>query len=220
MPRLSNLLQRAPSPSDASSHLPDDFAPREARHLTILLLGRLVSESGADQLCRIRNISSGGLMLETSDKLQPGQIVNVHLRDLCTLRGRVAWTSPPRAGLALEARTDVPELLRSITGKAGGTYVPRSPRLSAECPVEVRCNGRRAPARLLDLSQRGARLRATGRKVDEQVTIKIPGLEPQRAVIRWVCQDEFGVAFLETLPFRRLEHWLQDHSVRYAARLD
>lgn len=217
MPVSHNLLGlQAGSPG---SEQPGACAPCEAEQLTILLLGRLVPESGTDQLCRIRNIAPGELMLETSDTLRPGQDVHVELRNLFTLRGTVAWSRPPRAGVTLEDRTSVPDLLRSISVRPEGSYAPRAPRLSAACTVEVRCEGRSAAARLLDLSQRGARLRAEGRVVDEQITIRIPGLDPRRAVVRWVHDDEFGVAFLETLAFRQFEHWLQDHRVRYADRL-
>jgi hypothetical protein len=219
MPTLLDLREGDLAPPEAPERSAGEYVPREARHRTILLVARLLAEGGDDQLCRVRNISSGGLMLETSALLYRGQRVDVQLRDLCTLRGAVAWARSPQAGIQLDSPADVSELLRSLASKGPHTYVPRSPRLSTECPVEVRCHGTVARACLLDLSQRGARLHASGRAVDEQITVRIPGFEPQRAAVRWAREDHAGVSFLETLPFQALDRWLQDRDVRYAARV-
>lgn len=222
-------LDIAPRPS-ARPTAPDrsaaSFVPREKRHTTMLLVARIVLETGEDQLCRIRNISPGGLMLESSATLRSDQKITIQLRDLCALAGTVVWVRAPNCGIKLDPLADVPELLRSITAKSAdaspaafspAAFMPRSPRLSSECPIKILSGGRPAPARMLDLSQRGAKLHVPDRKLGEQVTLKIPGLEPQQASVRWVRDEEAGVAFFETLGYRQLDSWLQQRSIRYAA---
>ena len=134
----------------------------------------------------------------------------------------MVWTRSGRAGIELDNTADVPELLRSISGKTaqtGTAYVPRPPRLSTDCPIKVLVEGRTAPSRMLDLSQRGARLHVRDREPDEQITLKIPGLEPRKAAVRWVRGEEAGVVFFETLAYQQLDRWLHERGIRYAARL-
>lgn len=217
-------LDITPRPSaqpDAPDYSAASFVPREKRHTTMLLVARIVLETGEDQLCRIRNISPGGLMIESSATLGQDQTITVQLRDLCALAGTVVWVRARNCGIKLDKLADVPELLRSITGKAAdaspAAFVPRSPRLSSECPIKILSKGRPAPARMLDLSQRGAKLHVPDCSPGELVTLKIPGLDPQQASVRWVRDEEAGVAFFETLGYRQLDSWLQHRSIRYAA---
>ena len=102
MPELHHL---APSLPPALSGAGGDALPaREQRHLTILLVARLVTGSG-DALARVRNVSGGGMMLETSVPLAPGDAVRVELRSLQAVTGSVAWATPPRAGIQFDPRS-------------------------------------------------------------------------------------------------------------------
>lgn len=217
-----DLAGEPSTPRDGGVIEAEPFVPREKRHVTILLVARLVLHDGEDQLCRIRNISSGGLMLDTSAALQPGQRIDVELRGLCRLRGAVVWTRTGRAGVQLDSAADVPELLRSISGKpaeaGAAAYVPRPPRLTTDCPVRILSGGRTFRGRMLDLSQRGARLRSSRWDPEDQITLHVPGLEPQKAAVRWTNDEEAGVVFFETLAYQQLDAWLQVRGVRHALR--
>jgi hypothetical protein len=190
-------------------------SPREARLTTILLVGRLVT-GDRDWVCRVRNLSSGGLMVECDAALAVGMAVRIELRNLTVLDGEIVWTRPPRAGVRFVAPADVAELLRSGTGQSRR---PRAPRLSATCRVLFWYQGRTSAQTLVDLSQSGCRLAiAQPPPVDWPVRITIPGLPPRHATVRWVGDGEAGFAFREILSFRELSAWQADLASRFGER--
>lgn len=220
--RSSATQARSAVPSAPDVPAPDvprrgGFVPREQRHVTILLVARLVGEGG-DDLCRIRNISAGGMMVETGAPLRVDQRVRIELRNLQTVEGRVAWAAARRAGLQLDTPVGV-ELIETRGTRRRGALQPRAPRFSAECPVTVRAGGHVLPAVLLDLSPSGGKLRLDGSFAPgDLVTLAIPGLPARRAAVRWQHDGQVGVAFLDVIVFVDLDRWLQDRPARYAAR--
>ena len=192
------------------------FAPRPARHVTILLSARLITEAG-DWLARLRNVSQGGMLIETSLPLQPGEPVRVELREQA-MTGRVVWAAHPRAGIQFDEVADLAGILAAPTIRSRNGRFFRAPRLSARCLVQLRHHGRIRDAMLLDLSQKGGGLRvAHALGVDEPVTIVIPGTEARPAVVRWTSREKAGLVFLDLLPFGELDRWLQDDATRYSA---
>jgi len=197
---------------------PEGFVERSARLVTILLVARLVTPSG-DALARIRNLSSGGLMLETSVALAPGDPVRIELRNLQSIAGHIAWAKNARAGIQFDEPVNVADLLHPAPARGRNARVARAPRLSTCCPVQVQHEGKPCRAMLLDLSQKGGQLRtARAMAVGDRITVTIPSMAPQRAVIRWTRDDIVGLVFLDTVPFAELDRWLLDDSVRFAGR--
>lgn len=192
------------------------FVPREQRQVTILLVARLVTDTG-DELCRIRNISTRGMMLETGAPLDTDQRVRVELRNLQAVKGRIVWIKDGRAGLQFDAPVGT-DLLRARVGRRGAPR-PRAPRVSTECPVLVRIEGRVSRAILLDLSSSGGKLAIAQRLAPgDQLMVTLPGLPPKRAAVRWAREGQAGMAFLEAIAFAELDGWLQVPWIRYAAR--
>ncbi|MBJ6122116.1 PilZ domain-containing protein [Sphingomonas mollis] len=199
----------------------DDYVPRpvsvarEPRLTTILLLGRMVT-AGGDWVCRVRNLSSGGLMAECDAPLTVGEHVRIELRNLSVLQGAVTWTQPRRAGMMFSDPIDVPTLLHG--GAQDPERRPRAPRLSATCPVLLWHLGQTTVPLLRDLSQSGCRLGITSPPpVGTQVRVTIPGLAARHATLRWSCDGEAGFAFTEMLSFDELSAWQADLSARFAA---
>jgi hypothetical protein len=208
------------APAGIEQAPPGEFVERSARLVTILLVARLVTPAG-DALARVRNLSSGGLMMETSVALETGDAVRVELRNLRAIAGRIAWTKNGRAGIQFDEPADIADLLHPPAPQGRGARVPRAPRLSTCCPVQVQHQGRSCRAMLLDLSQKGGCLQTPGAMgVGDQLTVTVPGLPPQRGVVRWLRDDRMGVVFLDTVPFGELDRWLQDEAVRFAGRSD
>lgn len=59
-----------------------------------------------DHRVRIRNLSSGGLMAETSLRTLRGQVVWVNLRNVGWVEGVVAWVQDSRIGVAFRDEID------------------------------------------------------------------------------------------------------------------
>jgi hypothetical protein len=209
--RISDPSEEAPAPRP-------NFVQREARYVTILLAGRLVNENGEDHLCRLRNISPGGCMLESRSPLRPGSPLRIELRSLHTIEGKVAWTRAPRSGIQFATQADVVELLHAASVKHAKARRARSPRITTECHVRVAHQGPACRAVLLDLSQSGAKLRTDDLLVNEQITLAVPEMPPRRAAVRWLRDGEAGLSFHDQIPFAELDQWLQDPALRYTAR--
>lgn len=68
---------------------------------------------------RVRNISAGGLMAELPRDLPTGTPVEVEVRGLGWIAGRVAWAAHGRLGIAFDEPVN-PQLARKpVTGRRG-----------------------------------------------------------------------------------------------------
>ena len=184
---------------------------RGQRTLTLFMVAKLKVEGAGEGLCRVRNISSGGLMLESRMPLRPDSFVSIELRGMRTLAGRIVWSQNGRAGVSFDQPVTVEELVGPA--QTPGRRVlrnsqPRGPRLIVDCPIDVQLDSGRIDARLIDISQGGAKiaLPLTPHR-DERLILMIPGLPLKLAIVRWAGED-VGVGFAEPLPFELLAEWL------------
>lgn len=195
---------------------------RDARTLTLLLVGRIVGER-TDGLCRVRNISAGGLMAEVFTRFETGDTARIELRNGQSVAGTVRWTKDGGLGLQFEERVDdLGEVLaepRPLSRRAGLQQV-RAPRLLTDCSADIQLDGHHHHAAVTNLSQCGARL-ATAAAVepDTLLTLTIAGLPAVSAAVRWVRDGEAGLSFLTPLAFATLARWLDDPALRYNRRV-
>lgn len=75
--------------------------------------------SGDEGEVRVRNISSGGLMAEAPLRAPRGEVVEVKLRNVGWVSGKVAWVAESRFGIAFDYPID-PKATHASVG-AGGT---------------------------------------------------------------------------------------------------
>lgn len=187
---------------------------RHARVTTILFVGRLI-DARADHLCRIRNVSEGGMMIECDSAIPVGAQVRIEVRHGIVLEAEVVWVDGHRLGVRAVVPIDVRRLLEAQPRR--GTQVPRSPRLSAAAAAQIAWRGRTRAAILLDISQAGCRIAITDcPEIDEPVRLSIPGLPVRTAVQRWVRDGQAGFVFLDPHPFAALSAWQGDYRRRFA----
>lgn len=101
----------------------DDAASQrqEARDSLFLIAQfRLFGGRGEWQV-RVRNLSAGGLMAELPEPLEIGTAVEVEVRGIGWVLGRIAWAAAGRVGVAFEQQID-PKLARKPVG--GGAKTP------------------------------------------------------------------------------------------------
>jgi len=79
--------------------------------------------SRAEGEVRVRNLSSGGLMAEAAIQASRGEVVEVNLKSLGWITGRVAWVAESRFGVAFDYPID-PKAARQSIGKADDDRVP------------------------------------------------------------------------------------------------
>lgn len=185
----------------------EDMPPwqdRADRLKTIFMVGRIITHSG-DHLCRVRNISSGGMLVECETTLAMDETVKIELRNLNVITAQVRWIRGDRIGIQFDAPIEVADFLHKPTGS---TLLPRAPRLGASCPVILWHIGRNHAATLLDVSQTGCRLELAGALPDgAEVRISIPGLPVRRGKLRWANPKNAGFSFNEALSFADLMAW-------------
>ena len=80
---------------------------RNLKRDSLFFMAGLRREGAAEaERVKIRNLSDGGMMVESTFILNHGERVMVELRHIGTVMGRVAWTQGSRVGVAFEERID------------------------------------------------------------------------------------------------------------------
>lgn len=183
---------------------------RGARVTTILLIGKLISRHG-EALCRIRNLSSGGLMTQAHVELMENEPVQIELKAGDRLSGRVRWTEAGCMGIAFDQPVEVGSLLARAAMRNAVQGRVRGPRFAVRCPADLRSEGRRHAVHLVNLSQGGARMEADcALERDQLVTLAVPGLPERQGGVRWSHDGTLGIAFVEPLAFEELGPWLAE----------
>ena len=184
---------------------------RAPRAMTLLIAGKLVVGEH-ETLCRVRNMSATGMMIETHRSLSQGDEVCVHLRSSCDLRARVVWTRQGAAGLAFLTPVVLEAVLAAEAPRSRilRARLPRAPRIAAEGAITVIAGEDTHAASLLDISQGGAKLRFPFLpKQEERLILSIPGMPTKSGAVRWLRDGEAGLAFYEPLPFDLLAQWIE-----------
>ena len=90
----------------------------ETRLLTLLPLAKLVTEN-AQILCRIKNISTGGLMAEAVGEHPVGTRIYIEIGSNQRIPGEVAWTRNTNIGVKFDQNVDLRELLANRRPRNG-----------------------------------------------------------------------------------------------------
>jgi hypothetical protein len=64
------------------------------------------------QRVKVRNLSAGGMMAEGDARVQPGEAVEVNIRNIGWIDGTVAWVQDNRFGIAFREEID-PKIARA-----------------------------------------------------------------------------------------------------------
>lgn len=85
---------------------------REKSRESTFLTAAVVFDGSPQQVtARVRNVSSGGMMIDTGTTREKGLGVTVQLKNVGEVRGTVAWSTSSRMGITFENEID-PHLAR------------------------------------------------------------------------------------------------------------
>ena len=167
----------------------------------------MLTIAGRSELCLVRNISVGGMMIRVYSRVAEGERAIVELKQGEPVAGVVRWVEDGCIGMHFDAPIDVISLIStSLEGPR-----PRMPRIVVDRLAWIHTKGE-APirARVSDISQGGARLEEAGKlPVGAHVVLSIEGLSPQPAVVRWNEDGVYGLTFNRIIALPELVHWLQ-----------
>jgi hypothetical protein len=199
-------------PVDTTLYSLSDSAPKPGdrrdgeRLLTLFRVGSMLI-GNRRELCLIKNISAGGMLIRAYSLLEPGASVSVELKRGEPIAGKVSWTRDDNAGIAFDTRVDVVALLTdSMEGPR-----PRMPRIEVRCIAQLRQDGKVYGMRARDISQGGVKLESERElAIGRDVVVTLPGLPPVPGVVRWQEVGCYGVTFNRLLALTELVAWLQD----------
>jgi hypothetical protein len=176
------------------------------RHLTLFRVGSIIID-GRRELCLVKNVSSGGMLIRAYAPLAVGMSVAIELKQGDIIEATVNWIKDDCAGVAFSEPVDVVDLLAtSMDGPR-----PRMPRIEVCCIASVRQDGDVYGMRARDVSQGGIKVESErDLKVGADVVVTLPGLAPIQGVVRWKETGAYGINFNRLLALSNLVGWLQE----------
>jgi hypothetical protein len=194
---LYSLNQLAPAPAQRRS---------SERHLSLLRVGALLV-ADRRELCLIRNISAGGMMIRAYSRLRPGTPVMIELKQGEPVSGKVKWAKGDAVGVSFDEAIDVIGLISSSdTGPR-----PRMPRVEVTSTAWIRIDATVSRTRTLNISQGGVKIVSQADiVVGAEAIVTVSGLAPIHGVVRWRDGDTYGITFNRALALPVLVAWLQD----------
>ena len=189
-----------------SSKPPAPAERREGeRHLTLFRVGAMTVD-GRRELCLIKNISEGGMMIRPYCDLAEGTQLTIELKTGFSVPCTVTWLSEGSVGVEFTTPVDVVEILS--TAQEGPR--PRMPRIEVDCFATVRDGSLVHRMRVHDVSQGGVKLESSLiLDAGADLVVSLPGLDPQSAAVRWSEDGYLGVTFNRLLPLTELVDWLR-----------
>ena len=199
-------------PVDTTVYSLSDAAPSPGerrdgeRHLTLFRVGTIIVDDRRE-LCLIKNVSAGGMLIRAYSNLQTGAAISIEMKQGEPIPAIVSWTRDECAGIEFEAPVDVVELLaNSMTGPK-----PRMPRIEVTCFASVRQDGQVYGMKARDVSQGGIKADSDrDLKIGAEVVVTLPGLPPIPGVVRWKDAGSYGITYNRLLALSDLVCWLQN----------
>ena len=109
---------------------------RQEKRDSLFLSATVTIEGSKPFTTRVRNLSAGGMMIDVANDPVTGTPVTAEVRGIGEIAGRIAWSSPGRAGVAftneidprlaragLAPKVGLPEYLKSVPGRRPGLAI-------------------------------------------------------------------------------------------------
>lgn len=97
-----------------------DVQESRARDSLFLLADLTVEDTGEQHKVKVRNLSAGGMMVESDVEVAQGQRIVVDLRNIGPVRGQIAWVRSEKFGVAFDRQIN-PKLARKPVGTTAET---------------------------------------------------------------------------------------------------
>jgi hypothetical protein len=185
--------------------VPQEAAPlpceeREAPRFTLLIrAAKLIARHG-EFICVIRDVSETGVSLRGFHVLPVGGEQWLELQTGERLAIEPVWSRGHEAGFRFIEAVEVARLVAEA-----GRYPKRRLRLNLALDAELASPAGRVRARILNLSQQGARVECDALLAIDQPVRLCSGLLPEvRARVRWRDKREYGLVFDDTFSLNQL----------------
>ena len=188
-----------------------DVSPPErrsdVRQVTVRLVAKMRTPQG-QELCLVRNISSGGLTAHVYSTVTVGAPATFEFASGFIAQAKILWQRDNLAGVQFDTCIDT-QLVLSRSSPSPETPEPRAPRVELGIKARVRLGATYRSVTLINISQGGAKLRSVDPLAEEQkLVLLVEGLPPLTGRVRWSRGEEAGIAFYEAVPFDVLAQWV------------
>jgi hypothetical protein len=201
---LYSLRDSPPGPPDRRS---------DERHLTLLRVGSLTIGERRE-LCLIKNVSAGGMLIRAYCEIPAGTPISIELRHGEPISGVSRWTGDNCVGVTFDQPIDILALL----SWSAESPRRRMPRVEIACLASLREDGSIHRAKAVNISQGGMRVKcAANIRVGADVTVSMPGLSPCAGTISWADAGAYGVKFNHVIALPELVNWLRGERQRLRA---
>jgi PilZ domain len=175
-----------------------------------------------DALCRIRNMSEQGVMIECRLQLAVGQDVRLCVRSGRVFEGMVRWALDGRAGIEVPDGITL-SLLTEAMKPIDLAFRGAQPSFARTARALISFDHRNIRCQISEISLNHVRLSGIEGVADQQVaTVTIDGLGSSLGKINWAPvrgaygddPDSMILLFTQPLHFRLLDDWLDMTSER------
>lgn len=184
------------------------------RHVAVMLIAKVTS-LGQQSICRIRDISTMGVKIETNIDLKVGQSAALELRSDLKMTGRVRWKKGSNAGIQFDAPIDMSRYLLRTESKIDRIKA-RPPRYSCSAEAMVFTDNGCCACLVADISLSGAGLRNITEKMKlrpgQTLRFMSDGLSVHHATIAWTDSDRVGLKFRQPIKYTELQEWLTEYA--------
>jgi hypothetical protein len=190
-----------------STAVPRPTERREDERLSPMLrVGKLVDQSGSEQLVKIKNLSAGGVLAIVTRTPTSGEQVSIELSSE-RIPATVVWIRGDTVGLKFEHNLDLGELLAGRKPRHG--FRPRPPRLEIPCKASVRVGKTYYTVDVHDISMGGIKVEPIEEYcVGKKVVVVVESLPPIKGEVRWYSDRRAGIVFDKPLDFEQLSEWV------------
>jgi hypothetical protein len=123
------------------------------------------------------------------------------------VEGSLIWCKNEHIGVQFDEPLDVAQVLSDLARPLVEGKLNRAPRLQMECTAELIIGERALRIKLQDISQRGIKVAASFIKPNDEVLVRVEGLE-RKAIVRWTQGGTAGLNFIRPLGFEELAVWV------------
>ncbi len=220
MGMLSSLIRRKPMGEAGSTeaafestmvslttHVPRPEERRGGDRVSAMLrLAKLSTETGENQLIKVKNLSAGGLMAIASSTPAVGAAVAVEL-SAQRIPSTVVWTRGDLIGVKFDQNVDLGELLAGRKPRLG--FRSRPPRVDIDCKGSVRVGKIYYQVDVHDISLGGMKVEPIEEYcVGKKVIVVVDSLRPVKGEVRWYRDRRAGIVFDQPLDFDELSDWV------------
>ena len=186
------------------------------RYVSLLRVGAMTVD-GRRELCLIRNVSAGGMMIRPYSPVSVGARITVELKHGESVSGQAQWSDNGLVGVVFDQPIDVLALLNSPSGKPR----PRMPRIELDCSATLRHEKTVFRAPVANISQGGICINSpVDLTIGSDIVVTLSGLHAAAGVVKWRDGDYYGIGFNRVYPVAELMHFLQVQQREAAERRD